>query len=235
MQEMGLTSFLEYINYVRRIRQGPPPAILSTGFPRTILSLCGKRTIFEFLQNTVLPYIEIKYGGVKDIRMWSAALFHRGGGLHSPNNSKEYFLSKPGWNTQLLATDVSQKVLEKAYDGIYTESNIAPLPLNWRKKYFIKQDNGSYMVTDDIKKNVIYRIFNLMEDSFDFKKKFQVIFCRNVMIYFDSDTRNALINKLYQVLDDGGYLFIGHSESLNHTSTAFKYIMPAVYRKLERQ
>ena len=70
-----------------------------------------------------------------------------------------------------------------------------------------------------------------MEDVFPFKRKFHVIFCRNVMIYFDIRTRDKLVNKYYQQLESGGYLFIGHSESLNRETTRFKYIMPAVYRK----
>jgi len=70
-----------------------------------------------------------------------------------------------------------------------------------------------------------------MDDRFPFKKKFQVIFCRNVMIYFDAKTRDVLVQKFYDYMEQGGYLFIGHSESLNHTKTPYKYVRPAVYRK----
>ena len=71
-----------------------------------------------------------------------------------------------------------------------------------------------------------------MEEIFPFKKKFHVIFCRNVMIYFDNETKDRLVDKLYDCLEYGGYLFVGHSESLNRDKSKFKYIMPSVYRKL---
>ncbi len=87
-------------------------------------------------------------------------------------------------------------------------------------------------MNDEIKCEVFYRKFNLM-DRFPFKRKFHTIFCRNVMIYFDHETKNRLVDKLYDYLETGGYLFIGHSESLNRSSTKFKYIMPGRY--IERE
>ena len=87
------------------------------------------------------------------------------------------------------------------------------------------------MVVDRIRNEVIYRKFNLMESTFPFKKKFHVIFCRNVMIYFDAQTKQSLVNKFYESMEYGGYLFIGHSESLNRDETRFRYVMPSVYRK----
>ncbi|MHB8129603.1 MAG: CheR family methyltransferase, partial [Mobilitalea sp.] len=79
---------------------------------------------------------------------------------------------------------------------------------------------------------VLFRKFNLMENVFPFKKKFHVIFCRNVMIYFDKTTKEVLINKLYDILEYGGYLFIGHAETINRETSKFLYVCPAVYRKI---
>ncbi|MGI6120456.1 MAG: CheR family methyltransferase, partial [Desulfosporosinus sp.] len=78
---------------------------------------------------------------------------------------------------------------------------------------------------------VIFRRLNLMDKTFPFKKKFHVIFCRNVMIYFDNQTKRDLIKKFYDLTEPGGYLFIGHSESLNRNETDYEYVLPAVYRK----
>jgi chemotaxis protein methyltransferase CheR len=100
--------------------------------------------------------------------------------------------------------------------------------MNYLKPY----DKENYIFSDKIKSEIIYRKFNLMESKFPFKKKFHTIFCRNVMIYFDNPTKEQLVNKLYDSMEYGGYLFIGHSESLNRETTRFKYIMPAVYRKV---
>jgi chemotaxis protein methyltransferase CheR len=88
-------------------------------------------------------------------------------------------------------------------------------------------------LSDKIKKDFIFRKVNLIDANLEkrFTKKFQAIFCRNVMIYFNDTTRTTLVNKLYDMLDDEGYLFVGHSESLNYSKSKFKYVTPAVYRK----
>jgi chemotaxis protein methyltransferase CheR len=106
------------------------------------------------------------------------------------------------------------------------------LPAKWKLAYINKIDKESSRICDKIKNEVIFRKFNLMETVFPFKKKFHVIFCRNVMIYFDEKTRRTLVNKYSNLLEPGGYLFIGHSEALNREETSLKYVMPAVYRKL---
>ena len=132
----------------------------------------------------------------------------------------------------MLATDLSTKVLEIAKAGKYSNEKIKTLSKIWVLNYFDKISEEEYQVNLKLRKEVIYRRFNLLEPIFPFKKKFHVIFCRNVMIYFDNPTKEELINKLYESLEYGGYLFIGHSESINRETTKFKYIKPAVYRKI---
>lgn len=92
-------------------------------------------------------------------------------------------------------------------------------------------DNENSVLVDKIRNEIIYRKFNLMDKVFPFKRKFHVIFCRNVMIYFDTKTKTELVHKFYGITEPGGYLFIGYSESLNREETRYKYIMPAVYMK----
>ncbi len=130
-----------------------------------------------------------------------------------------------------MATDISNRALMKAVEGIYSNEEIASLPVQWKLKYFNKLSKEKSVIIDKIKNEVIFRRFNLIDAVFPFKKKFHVIFCRNVMIYFDSNTKEQLVNKFYNSLDYGGYLFIGHSESLNSKNNRFKYIAPAIYRK----
>lgn len=91
--------------------------------------------------------------------------------------------------------------------------------------------NGNYRIVDEIRNDVIFRKFNLMERNYPFSRKFHVIFCRNVMIYFADETKNEVINKFYNMLEPGGYLFIGHTESIPRSVTGFQYVMPSVYRK----
>lgn len=121
-------------------------------------------------------------------------------------------------------------MLEHAAKGVYSDESLKDLPSQWQLNYFKKSDTGSEVV-DRIKREVIFRKFNLMDKVFPFKRKFHIIFCRNVMIYFDRETKKELVNKFYDALEHGGYLFIGHSESISRGESPFRYVMPSVYRK----
>jgi len=135
------------------------------------------------------------------------------------------------WDAKILATDISSKVLAEAVNGVYSKDEVESLPSLWRLNYFQKLDNENYRINDNIKKEVIFRRFNLIEKVYPFKKKFHTIFCRNVMIYFRNDTKTDLIKKFYDIMEYGGYLFIGHTESINRNDTGFQYVMPGIYRK----
>jgi chemotaxis protein methyltransferase CheR len=187
---------------------------------------------FDYLSKVVFPYIEQKYGDKRDLRLWCAACSSGEEAYTLAVLANEYFGKLPvKWDTKILATDISTQVLDKAVKGVYSAESLSPLPEKWRKTYFHKYDSDNYIVTDELRSQIIFRKLNLVEGSFPFKKQLQIIFIRNCMIYMDNDTRDALVRKFFDVTEAGGYLFIGHSESLNHTDTKFKYIMPAVYRK----
>ena len=116
----------------------------------------------------------------------------------------EYFGNqKIWWDSQILATDISNKVLNKAVHGVYSNAALESLPSLWKLNYLNKIDKDKYEFKDNIKKEVIFRKFNLMEEIFPFKNKFHVIFCRNVMIYFDEQTKIGPINKFYDSLELG--------------------------------
>ena len=143
----------------------------------------------------------------------------------------EYFgPRKSSWDTTILATDISMQVLAKAQKGIYTAEDLKDLPAKWRIKYFVPLSDGKFQVCDRLRKEVIFRPGNLME-PFHFKKPFDLIFCRNVMIYFDADTKAQLVNKFYDWTADGGFLFIGHSESISGTGSRYTYVQPAIYQR----
>ena len=144
---------------------------------------------------------------------------------------KEYFGAKASqWDTRVLATDISQKILNTALTATYNDESLSSLPATWKQKYFVRKDGSTYTVAPAIKQNVIFRTFNLM-DPIQFKKKFDLIFCRNVMIYFDQATKDALVRRFYGATVPGGHLFIGHSEGLTKATCPYDYIQPAIYRK----
>ena len=115
---------------------------------------------------------------------------------------------------------------------MYPEDRVKELPNNFRLKYFRKLADGQLAVRDEVKREAVFRKFNLMNENFPFRKSFQMIFCRNVMIYFDKETRDRLLQRFYKATEPGGFLFIGHSETLGREQQLYKYIMPAVYQKI---
>ncbi len=186
---------------------------------------------FNFLRDKALPYFRHTLRQ-KDLRIWSAGCATGEEPSTIAMLIDEYFeKEKSLWDTKILATDISNKALNAAKAGVYSHESIACLPAQWRLNYFKKIDEENAVLVEKIRNEIIYRVFNLMDAAFPFKKKFHVIFCRNVMIYFDNKTKEELINKFYDITEQGGYLFIGHSESLNREACRYKYVMPAVYRK----
>jgi chemotaxis protein methyltransferase CheR len=134
---------------------------------------------------------------------------------------------------QILATDISTKVLKKAEQSIYHADRVRTVPPDLLKKYFqIGQGNwaGHYRLKKEVRSLVSFQRFNLM-DPMTAGDPYDAIFCRNVMIYFDKNTQEGLVNRFYNKLAKGGYLFIGHSESLTGLTHAFKYLEPSLYRK----
>jgi len=185
---------------------------------------------FEYMASHVLPYFE-KNCKTKDLRIWSSACSSGQEPYTMAMTIAEYFgTRKVGWDTTILASDISMNALEKAKRAVYTAEEIKDVPEAWRKKYFIDLKNGSYQVCDAIRKEVVFKTINLME-PFKFAKPFDLIFCRNVMIYFDANTKDNLINKFYDITAKGGFLFIGHSEVINRETARYTYIKPAVYQK----
>lgn len=224
-------SFSEYYDYVVSDKTGDAATVLIDKITTNHTFFMREAEHFNFFKSTVLPYL-VNTVDDKDLRIWSAGCSTGEEPYTLAMLLNEYFgEEKMLWDAKVLATDISSKVLDIAQKAIYDNEKIETLPSKWRLSYFKKYDSNNSILVDRIRSEVIYRKFNLMEAIFPFKRKFHVIFCRNVMIYFDSKTKEELADKYYQHLEHGGYLFIGHSESLNRETTRFKYIMPAVYRK----
>ncbi len=137
------------------------------------------------------------------------------------------------FDASILATDISTKVLKIADTGIYAQDRVKGIAMPILKKYFqigTGRSEGQVRVKPDLKKMIEFRRFNLM-DRFSSNQEFDIIFCRNVMIYFDKKTQNDLVNKFHDSLKSGGYFFVGHSESLTGLKHYFKYVEPSVYQK----
>ena len=227
--EHGFNSFTQYFDFVRRDSEAMKQFINRITTNHTFFM--RETEHFDYFRDTVLPYIEEEYKTRRDLGLWCAACSSGEEAVTLQIIAQEYFKkSSAGWDTQMLATDISTTVLDKAVAAQYPTDALANLPKTWLNEYFTKIDATTSQVSPTIRRQILYRKFNLME-PFRFKRRFHVIFCRNVMIYFDSLSRDSVIKKFYEVTEPGGYLFIGHSETASNSGSGYEYIKPAVYRK----
>jgi len=229
--KMGLSSFEEYVDHILKHKNPNDIEILLNKLTTNYTFFMRENEHFEYFKNVVLPWLEKTRANKKVLSIWSAGCSSGEEPYTLSMILKDYFRNKPGWDTRVLASDISQDVLRTAQVAQYDELALKDVPAEWKKRYFRKTDvPGKYTVSPEIKSNVIFRTFNLM-DPITFKLKFDVIFCRNVMIYFDQPTKDALVQRFYNASAPGAYLMIGHSEGLNKATTPYDYIMPATYRK----
>lgn len=232
LAQSGYKSFAEYFESMLADRTGEALSAFVNRITTNHTFFMREPDHFYFFRDSVLPYLE-KSVADRDLRIWCAACSSGEESYTLAMIVDEYFkANKRLWDCRILATDISSKVLEEARRGIYDQDKLSPLPPYWRLNYFRPCGEGKYGVTEKIKKEVIYRKFNLMEKQFPFKKKFHCIFCRNVMMYFDEQNKDELVERLYDCTEPGGYLFVGHSEALSRESTRYRYVQPAVYRKI---
>lgn len=188
---------------------------------------------FEFLSQEVLP--EFISQGKKHIRVWSAACSSGEEPYTISIVLNEFKAQHPDFSFEILATDISSNVLEKTYRGVYAEKVIEPVPMHLRKKYFLKSKdrvNPTIRVVPEIQKNISLKYLNLMDPVYDIKEKYDVIFCRNVLIYFDRETQEKVVSKLCKCLAPGGYLMIGHSESIANMDLPLKNIKPTMFKRI---
>lgn len=189
---------------------------------------------FDYLRKEILPWLKNKESESKDLRIWCGASSTGEEPYMIAMTLMDFFgLEHNKWDTKVLATDISTEVLQTATRGIYTKDQVEGLPDNWKRRFLKTIDGGEhYEASQELKQEVIFRQFNLME-PFPFRRKMHVIFLRNVMIYFDKETKHRLIQKIYDQLEPGGYLFVGRTETIEREDVPFMMVQPSIFRKPE--
>ncbi|MDD5153811.1 MAG: protein-glutamate O-methyltransferase [Desulfovibrionales bacterium] len=238
LRALGLHSFLDYYNYITS------PGGHQAEFPHTIDMISTNKTEFfreaghfKFLREVVLPELAARGRRVGEgkITSWSAGCSSGEEPYTLAMVMTEHLKGYGGGEFSILATDISHRMLDKGRRAVYSEVDIQNVPSDYLRKYFMrgtKGQEGYYRVAPELRNRVGFQHYNFMDDSVPFHGPMDFIFCRNVMIYFDQGTRTRLIKKFYKHLVDGGYLFIGHSETLHGMETDFKLASPTVYRKI---
>jgi len=147
---------------------------------------------------------------------------------------RDFSEKSPAFNFLVDATDISTRVLETAVRGVYKEEKIAAVPPRLKKEYIMVSKDRSrrrVRMTPELRECVRFRRLNFMEDDFGIGELVDILFCRNVIIYFDRLTQQRLLGKLYDHLIPGGFIFMGHSETLSGLNTSLVSVGPMVYRK----
>ena len=229
--QAGFDNFHDFLEDVYQDKSGARISMLMTRLTTNYTYFMREETHYRFMENVALPHWA---NAIKnhDLRIWSAGCASGEEAYTTAMVLCEWFgPKKKDWDTTVLATDISMKVLEAAKRGVYPKEHFEHLPAAWTEKYFTKIGEDGYKISESLAKEVVFNLFNLMGDFGRFRKKFHIIFCRNVMIYFDPQTRAALARKFYDTLENGGYLFIGLSETLSGISGEFQQVAPAIYRR----
>ncbi len=234
LRSLNLNSFDEYIDYLAADKSAVEMTAMLDAISTNLTSFFRENSHFEFLADTELPRIvaQAAHGG-RRIRIWSAGCSSGEEPYTIMMCLMENLPDASRWDVKLLATDLSTQVLSRAKQGLYTEERVASIPLALRSRYFRPVRHGSetlYQVNDDIRRKITFARVNLMDD-WPMRGPFDVIFCRNVMIYFDKPTQERLVNRYWDLLAPDGLLFIGHSESLTGVKHRFRYVQPTVYQR----
>lgn len=237
LRALHMDSFREYIDYVKKLEDDElTPFINAVTTNKTDFFRENKH--FEYMKSTFLPDWEKKFkeGKVKNLRIWSAACSTGEEPYTIQMTLHEYFGSNyDRYDIKVLASDIDTNVLANGRAGIYKEESIEPIQPNILRKYFLKgtgDKEGLYKVKDILKNNLFFRQLNFKDEDFDIHTQFDLIFCRNVIIYFDKEFQKKLFNKFYGYLKEDGLVFIGHSETLFGVSDKFKYVSSNIYKKI---
>lgn len=228
LRVLKMEGFSQYLRYLESDNGREELGLMVDVMTTNKTSFFREMAHFDFLGETLLP----KLTG-RRLRFWSAACSSG----EEPFSLAMFLLDRmPGLGSRdvkILATDISPTILEKASKATYEEGVLLDLPSIFMRKYFVKVGNENphtYQMNDDVRRMVRIARLNLLH-PWPMKGPFNIIFCRNVMIYFDRPTQQKLVNRFYDILEPGGHLFVGHSEGLSGVKHKFRYVRPAIYLK----
>ncbi len=233
LREGNFKSFSEYYNYVTTDEGADELIVMIDSLSTNLTSFFREGEHFRKLREIVPEMIEkLSKSRIPRLKIWSAGCSTGEEPYSIAMTLKEMYGSNEV-DIKIIATDISTKVLNTAVKGIYPAERAGNITPPLLKKYFqVGQGNwnGYYRVKKEIKDMIAFMRFNLMEAIRE-DDPYNIIFCRNVMIYFDKTTQESMVNKFYGCLKEGGYLFVGRSESLTGLHHQYKYVEPSVYRK----
>jgi chemotaxis protein methyltransferase CheR len=229
MRALGLADYGAYYNYVASDQTGQEIVRLIDAISTNVTSFYREPEHFTFLSETISKWAD---SGQRRFRLWSAAA-STGEEPYTIAITLQECLGQ-GADVKLLATDISTRVLEKCRIGKYEDRKLQTVPGHLRERYFTRTKEGDgvfYTANNAIRNMISFKRLNLSTLPFPMRGPMDVVFCRNVMIYFDNTVRSRLLGEIHRLLRPGGYLLVGHAESLTGMMSSFKTVKPSVYIK----
>jgi chemotaxis protein methyltransferase CheR len=231
LRTLELQTFAEYCAYVEKNEQELHELV--NAITTNLTSFFREPYHFDYLRETVLPGLLRGNAASRRIRIWSAGCSTGEEPYSIAMTVRDAIPAGQGWDVKILATDIDSNVLAKAQQGVYPEERVSGIPEHYQRRSFRRGhgDNaGMLRVNDEVRSLITFRQLNLMHE-WPMKGPFDVIFCRNVVIYFEKSTQKRLFNRYADLLADDGHLFIGHSETLFKVCDRFTLIGRTIYRK----
>lgn len=233
---LNLNSYKAYCDYVfsaegQRLELVPMMDLVTTN--KT--DFFREAVHFDFLYNEVLPVAQDALPAGKAFRVWSAGCSTGEEPYTLAMVLSEFQSKNKGFEYQILGSDISTRALNSAVTAVYAIDKVNPVPLALKRKYLLKSkdvQNKTVRIVPELRARVTFERLNFIEDDYSPLQQFQVIFCRNVLIYFDRQTQEKVIKKLCAQLQSGGFLFLGHSESVAHMNLPLVQIRPTVFKKV---
>lgn len=212
LRALNFNSFEEYLEFINH--NSDELVILYNFLTTNVTHFFREKHHFKYMQEKVLP--EILKQDKKDVRVWSAGC-SSGEEVYSLAITLKEFFPK-SWTIKILGTDINTEVLKIAKTGIYSKKSVKEIPYDLLKKYFMLgsgQNDGFFKVKNTLQNSVIFARLNLNDSTYSIRNKVDIIFCRNVFIYFNKNTQEEILSRFYKQLTSNGHLFLGHSESIN--------------------
>ena len=237
LRALGLTSYRDYYEFVtRRDPQGEELREMLNSITTNKTDFFREKHHFDFMVSTFFPQCveRARLTGERRLRIWSAGCSTGEEPYTLAMTFLDAFPNNGQWSLELLATDLDTQVLERAQAGVYSEETIAPVSSELQKRYFRRgtgANAGKVRVSDALRQLITFRQLNFVEQPWWVKGPFDLILCRNVMIYFNQDTQRAIVENFAQRLRPDGYLFIGHSETLSGLNHLFEPLRGTIYRR----
>ena len=235
LKALSIETFAEYIDLVLGDEETEEVINMINAVSTNKTDFFREPAHFDYMTQEILPELFSRMGQ-KDIKIWSAAA-STGEEIYTIAMVIEEYLLSSGVNRKpysILGTDISVDALKAAISGIYHMSRIADVPLQLKRRYFLKNKDPKVLtarVKPGIRSRTKFGRLNLMDQDYALEDRYDIIFCRNVLIYFDRENQKRVISRLVEKLKPGGYLFVGHSESLFDKGTDLQLIKPTIYKK----